>query len=108
LPTWRAWYEDGAVYNSVEMAWQALPAEGLVGVVVYLDPAVTPFRAVVIGGDWYWLEHGEVHASGTMWNGYVKPPDVEPSLLKRSGVLSDEAWTEVQREITAAREAPVV
>jgi hypothetical protein len=105
----RAWYEDRRVYSSAETPWQDLPAEGMVGVVVYLSESVTPFRAVVIGGDWYYLEGGEVRASETMWDGYVEPPAVKcMACLKRSGRLSDEAWAEVQAEMMAAREAPVV
>lgn len=34
---WRAWYADGAVYDSRQTAWAALPRQGFVAAVLYLD-----------------------------------------------------------------------
>jgi hypothetical protein len=103
----RAWYEDRRVYSSAEVSFQSLPAEGMVGVVVYLSESVTPFRQIVDGGDWYYLRDGRIHAAGTVWGGYVERPDVGcAACVKRSGVLDDRTWAAVQREMMAAREAP--
>lgn len=105
---WRSWYSvlrrEWVVYSSAEWELHELPREGCLGFVVYLDP---PYRYIVLGGDWYWLENGKFHASDTIWNGYVDPPGVAcSSCLKRSGVLDDDVWAEVQREMMEAREWP--
>lgn len=100
---WRAWYADGAVYSSADVAWADLPAEGMVGVVVYL---AHPYRRIVDGADWYWLADGEVHALMThkAWGQFVEAPaDVPARVLKRSGVLGDEEWEGVRREMLEAR-----
>jgi hypothetical protein len=80
----------------------------MLGGVVYLSTTVTPYRQIANGGDWYWIEGGRIRVSGTKWGGFVDPPDVDSSILKRSGRLSDEVWAAVQADMMAAREAPVV
>lgn len=104
---WRAWYDDGSTYASTNTPWRDLPATGMVGAVVYLSTTATPYRQIADGGDWYWLADGRAQVSGTVWDGYVDPPEGVPAeMLKRSGRLDDDAWAEVQREMLEAREAP--
>lgn len=116
---WRAWYATSrttwVVYSSAETAWEEIPPgdpdvpEGVVGVVVYLSETVTPYRRIVDGVDWCWLEDGVVRSVDTHpeWGKYADPPeDVDPAILKRCVAMDDDAWSEVQREMLAAREAP--
>jgi hypothetical protein len=108
-PRFRAWYEDGSAYSCADVPWQELPAEGMVGVVVYLDPHVTPYRRIVDGCDWYWLADGQIQGVMThaQWGKFAPAPNVGClSCLKRSGVMDDDAFRGVQREMMAAREPP--
>jgi hypothetical protein len=105
-PRWRAWYEDGSVYSCADVPWRELPAEGIVGVVVYREP---PYRQIIDGGDWYWIADDEVRRVMTHeeWGQFAPAPKVGClSCLKRSGVMDDDAFAEVQREMMAAREPP--
>lgn len=102
--TWRAYYADGTRYSSAERSWSDLPADGMVGVVVFSEP---PYRRIIDGADWIWMEGGEVRTSGTMWGGWVEPPALEcRSCLKRCAALPDDEWKKVQREMTEDRRWP--
>jgi hypothetical protein len=103
---WRAYYADGARYSSADTAWQALPGEGLVGVVVYLDE---PYRRILDGHDWIWLEDGAFRLVDThpKWGKWAEKPAVRcASCLKRGAGMDNEAWAAVQAEMMAARVAP--
>ena len=110
---WRAWYATSrttwVVYSSTETSWNDLPPVGVVGIVRYLDPDATPYRQIIDGGDWYWMQDGEIHRTMTHaeWGQFADAPAVPcMSCLKRSGAMDDDEWAEVQREMIAAREAP--
>lgn len=115
---WRAWYATSrttwVVYSSAE-SWEDIPPgdpdvpEGVVGVVEYLSRDVTPYRRIVDGVDWCWLEDGRIRSVETHdeWGKYADPPDgVDPALLKQCAPMDDDAWAEVQAEMLAARESP--
>ena len=106
LRGWRAWYDDGTVYSSADRTFQALPAEGALGFVLYFEP---PYREVVAYGDWYYLAAGEIHRIKTHpeWGQWADPPAVDcASCVKKSGVLSDAAFDAVLNEMMEAREWP--
>lgn len=103
---WRAWYDDDGVYSSAHVAWADLPETGMVGVVVYEEP---PYRRIVDGGDWYWMEDGMIHCTETHgdWGLFVEPPKVAcQACVKKSGDMSDDAFRAVQREMMEARAWP--
>lgn len=108
-PAWRAWYEDGSVYASATHTWQGLPAEGIIGVVAYLSETVTPYRQILDGCDWYYLEGEQIKGveNHPEWGQWAEPPWV-PCLpcLKKSGAVGDRAWAAVQRDMRAATVAP--
>lgn len=116
---WRAWYAtsrtEWVVYSSGETAWEDIPPgdpdvpEGVVGVVVYLSTTVTPYRRIVDGVDWCWLEDGRVQSVETHeeWGKYAPAPEgVDPAILKQCVAMDDEAFAAVQREMREAREWP--
>lgn len=45
---WRAWYDDGSVYDSRTTTWADVPEHGLQVVMLYLDP---PHRQIMQGED---------------------------------------------------------
>lgn len=103
---WRAWYADGRVFSYKDVMWQKLPAKGLVGVVIYETP---PYRRIMDGGDWFWLENGDLHVSATHdeWGKWVNPPDVPcKSCVKQGQAMSNEAFEGIQKEMLEATEWP--
>ena len=106
---WRAWHWDGDlvdVYSSSELRWQDLPRRGVVGVVVYLDP---PYRRIIQGHDWVWLEDGALLSITTAdeWGEWAPAPEVDcAACLKRGAGVPDEPWARIQSEMTGARECP--
>lgn len=48
---WRAWYVGGAVYDSTETEWAALPEVGVLGVVVWFADGG---KRNCSGDTWYW------------------------------------------------------
>jgi hypothetical protein len=104
---WRAWMYDGTVYPGTTLSeWQQVPKMGVVGVVVYLDP---PYRRIIDGYDWIWLEDGEFKTIPTHdeWGKWNDPPTKKcDPCLKRGAGVEDEAWAEMQREMIEAKEAP--
>lgn len=46
---WRAWYDDGKVYDSESQAWSTLPDDGLLVKVIYYDDGTKQIQT----GDWY-------------------------------------------------------
>lgn len=103
---WKAWYEDGRKFSSADTMWQDLPNRGMVGVVVYEE---YPYRRILDGGDWYWLENGDIHQTNTHeeWGQFLPAPDINcTSCLKRSGVMSDTAWKRIQAQMIGDRTWP--
>lgn len=106
---WRAWHWDGTartVYASAETEWQALPSEGIVGVVEYREP---PYRKIWDGHDWVWVADGKLQDvdSHPEWGQWAeRPTGVDSLLLKRGASVPDEPWARIQREMLEAREAP--
>lgn len=103
---WRAFYADGRAYASTRVAWQELPARGLVGVVVYLSH---PYRRILDGHDWIYLEDGEFVTVGTHpeWGRWTPKPDGVPAdMLKRGAAMPDGAWEEMQKAMMEARTCP--
>lgn len=101
---WRAYFADGQRIDSAQSSWADLPAEGLVGVVVFEDP---PYRHLVYGGDWTWIEDGEIHKSSTVWGDWVNPPEIAcRSCLKRGAAMSDADFELVQAEMMRDRRWP--
>lgn len=101
---WRAYYADGRRIDSSESSWAKLPPEGVVGVVEFQDP---PYRKLHDGGDWIWMEEGEILVSGTVWNGWVDPPNVRcQSCIKRGAAIEDEEFEAIQAEMMADKRWP--
>jgi hypothetical protein len=102
---WRAFYADGSRFSSAEMHWQALPATGLVGVVIYLEP---PYRRIIDGHDWVWMEGVELHAVTTHaeWGRWAPKPVACGSCVKQGAAMDDDAFAAVQAEMLAARTVP--
>lgn len=103
---WRAYYADGSRYESTDVDWRDLPAEGLVGVVVFHDP---PYRQIVDGGDWFYLDDDgtpATTATADQWGEWVDPPDAPETEVKRGQALSDVAWERVRHEMIDDRTWP--
>lgn len=95
---WRAYYAPFTTYDSSKYEWTDLPDEGMVGVVVFKEP---PYRELVNGGDWFYLdEDGKPAASNTVWDGWVDPPDVSDDELKRGKALPDNQWEALRITMT--------
>lgn len=104
--SWRAWYTDSRKFNSVETDWNNLPETGVLGVVVYYEP---PYREIVSGGDWYYLDSNGKPAKKMThdeWGKWVVPPDVPEDDLKRGEGTTDERWSEVQTEMMETKQCP--
>lgn len=86
---WRAYYDPFSTHDSNEYKWSELPDERMVGVVVFRE---RPYRELVSGGDWYYLDRGAPAASDTTWNGWVDPPDAPDKELKQGIGLPDDMW----------------
>lgn len=75
---WRAYYTGGRRFANDRYLWADLPSQGVLGVVVF---KYKPYRDIVTGGDWYWLDDGVPTCGDTTWDGWVEPPD-EPHLKR--------------------------
>lgn len=103
---WRAYDADFSEYPSVEVTWRELPARGLVGVVVYLSH---PYRRIIDGHDWMWMEDGEIRVvdSDSEWGQWADPPDGVPAaMLKRGEGMDDDAWEDMRARMMGARSWP--
>jgi hypothetical protein len=97
---------DGTTYSSAECVWTEVPAEGVVGVVVYLDP---PYRRIIDGHDWVWMEGGEFRIVGThdQWGSWAPKPETScGGCVKRGVGVPDDRWEAIQREMMEARAWP--
>lgn len=54
---WRAWYDDGSIYDSISTAWADLPGDGLLHVVLFdarrNSPDQPRIRHMLSGYDYY-------------------------------------------------------
>lgn len=102
---WRAFYADGSEYTSRESTWRELPERGLVGVVVYLSH---PYRQILDGHDWMWMEDGAIKVRDTHpeWGRWAVRPDVPDDMLKRGEAMDDDAWEDVRARMMGARSCP--
>jgi hypothetical protein len=106
---WRAWVWDGEaveVYASDDTEWRDVPRLGVVAVVVYLDP---PYRRIIDGHDWIWVEDGAFQVVDTdpEWGEWAAPPDrVNEPGCKRGSAVPDDVWAEIQQAAMEAREWP--
>lgn len=93
---WRAYYADGRTFASNEVLWLHLPPTGLVGVVVFLEP---PYRRIIDGHDWIWLEDGEFHTVMTHpeWGKWAERPDAP--YVKQGAGMDDQAWEAMQQRM---------
>lgn len=94
---WRAWYDNGVVYDSRTTQWRDLPTDGLQVVVLYMDEEHSPgrpYRQIIMGMDYVW-------PSGNDYTGKEgsQPAGVNPGILKRGRWMSDSAYADV---VTAA------
>lgn len=96
---WRAHYGIGDTVDSVETSYGDLP-DGLPGVVEFLEP---PYRKIVDGGDWLWMEDGRWQATGSVWGGWVDRP--HPYAI-RGKALADGEWRQLRRQMMNDREWP--
>jgi hypothetical protein len=106
---WRAWVWDGeqvSRHSSADFRWQELPSEGVVGVVVYLDP---PYRRILDGHDWIWMSEGEFDIVPTHpeWGKWADPPmGACRSCLKKGAPVLDDEWARVQAAMLEDRTWP--
>lgn len=102
---WRAYFADGDTFTFTEpSAWEDLPGEGLVGVVEFLTP---PYRRIVDGGDWYWMdEAGRVQKSGTRWGGRVEVPEEARGYVISGAGLADDEYEQIAARMDADRDWP--
>ena len=103
---WRAYYASGERIDSSESSWANLPANDLVGVVVFKDP---PYRHMIDGYDWVWMEDGEIHLTETHseWGKWSDPPQLDcNSCLKKGVGMDDEDFASLQSEMFEDRRWP--
>jgi hypothetical protein len=101
---WRVHYADGTTADSSETSHVDV-RDGVLGIVEFLKP---PYRRIVDGGDWFWLQGGTWRKSGTIWGGWVDRPDVKcRSCLKRGAALPDEEWVRAQARMFEDRRWPI-
>lgn len=96
---WRAYYADGATYDSRNTDWADLPSAGIVGVIVFYND---PYRHIIDGGDWFYLDetgHPECSDTHDEWGEWVDPPDVPREELKRGDGMADEEWADLHDEM---------
>lgn len=103
---WKAYYVGDRVFSSADTDWEALPATGVVGIIVYEEP---PYRRLILGGDWYYLDDGvpattETHDEWGEW--VTQPDDVAEDELKRGELIPDDAFERLQSDMMADREWP--
>lgn len=83
---WRAWYADGSVYDSREIAWRDLPAEGIQIVMLYETEQFLPgrhYRRQFAEADFYVAD--EISKLGTV---------IEDEQFKKinAAALAAESW----------------
>ena len=105
---WKAWYDDGAVYNSVEHAWADLPEDGFLIRMVFKENGGREWQ---MGVDFYF---DAVGSDGKIIPGTGMEKDDIPNRyfdgesgtnIKRGRRCSDEMWAEVH-EAARVSKAP--
>lgn len=100
---WRAYFSGGRTYDSVLHTWGELPRSEALVFVVYHP---RPYRTVVDGGDWYWLDGGMVRCSPTheQKGSWVPRCGGDSSI---AGLwVDDDVFAAVKAEAMAAKECP--
>lgn len=93
---WRVWYSDGNVYSSEAHSWASLPSIGIIIVVAYKETGKTVYN----GGDWYWMENGEIkYISSGEWGTWKEKPITHCLSCVKQGVgVSDEEFLKIHKE----------
>lgn len=103
---WRAWYGDGALYDSRLTTWERLPRRGLVILMLYEHGECAPgeaYRRAVEGHDYVMLTpDGEIRAED---EGSAADWDVlyGEARVKIGQLLPDAAWQRLEAEAMGAR-----
>lgn len=86
----KAYYADGAVYQGGHSEWVAMPASGVVFVVLHTVTGRTWYN----GGDWYWAdENGIGYTPSGEWGTDQPKPDIAcQSCIKQGVGVSDELF----------------
>jgi len=80
---WVAFYSETEVYRSEDWTWQALPASGML-VVVLINPTG---RTIMAGGDWYFMHEGKYgYVSSKEWGKDEPRPDIACQSCVKYGV----------------------
>jgi hypothetical protein len=91
---WRCWYEGDAVYQGRTFTeWQALPADGVIHVMVYYDQndrSGKPLRMSLQGHDHYFLTPNGVLGSNNDTLADIKQRYPGASIKRGKWVLADE------------------
>lgn len=105
MVAWRAYYTEARRFASAAYSWRELPSTGVLGVIVFLEP---PYREIVDGGDWYYLEGGVPTCTATHpeWGAWVDPPAVSPEERKQGAAIGDDEWAAVREAMTEDRAWP--
>lgn len=102
---WKAFYTLDRVFSSENSNWADLPSAGIVGVVVYYEK---PYRDILTGGDWFYLEGECPDSTGTHDNfgDYVDPPSVPEDELKKGVMIPDDDFQKIRSRMTEDKEWP--
>lgn len=105
---WKAWYTEGRKYDSANIAWEDLPNDGVVLVMLYQDargPNRLPMRRTMIGEDYY-FKHGEIYGHGVhpLEDVVERYPGAS---VKRGKWTTDEEYTYITKEASKDRFPPV-
>lgn len=103
---WRVYYADGATCDSAAQRWRDLPNTGVIGVVVFEEP---PYRRIVDGGDWYYLdEDGEPSCTDTAdrWGEWAPLPFAPTETIKRGAAVTDERFETVKTRMVEDKAWP--
>lgn len=107
LVGWRAYFADGARYDSRGTAPEELPTDGVLGIVKYKPErtrAGKPYREILSGYDHYFWWRGE-------WFGNSDPSDeierrYPGALILRGKWVTNAEMKRVQADMARAREEP--
>ena len=79
---WTAVYTEDRIFHSRETSWNDLPEEGVLIVIEYQPSG----RRIIDGGDWYWMEDGQIHyLPSVSWEEEWGKPVVECSSCVKKG-----------------------
>ena len=98
MKSFTAWYADGNIYHGSSLEeWKALPAEGVVYLVVEKETG----RTLINSADWYYWHEGEIkRVRSGPWGTDQPPPAEQPCLdcVKKYGVVSDAEFHRIDVE----------